>query len=70
MDSIEKNKKKNQILTEVCNSASGLDTYQISKITNNSIELVSYLVEEIRDEGYFELLETTSKRSGKASVSI
>lgn len=62
MRNVKKNKIKNLILTEVYNNRS-LITFTFAENLKHDIELVSFLVEEMRDEGFVELLECTSRHS-------
>jgi hypothetical protein len=60
MKNSEKYKLKNQILLEISNKR-GISLIEIGNKINKPIGLVGYLVEEIRDDNYITLIETTTK---------
>jgi hypothetical protein len=58
----QKNRIKHQILSEI-NNNNRCTINSISESTKHKIELIAYLLEEIKDEGYIELTEVTSLNS-------
>jgi hypothetical protein len=53
---------KNQILIEISKKR-GVALFDISKVLNKPLELVGYLVEEIKQEGLISLIKITSRHS-------
>jgi hypothetical protein len=53
---------KNRILIEISKKR-GIALFEISKVLNKPLELVGYLVEEIKQEGLISLIEITSKHT-------
>lgn len=53
---------KNLILIEISKKR-GIALFEISKVLNKPLELVGYLVEEIKQEGLISLIEITSKHT-------